>query len=262
VLDPIFIYTLKLGVPGAAWASLISLCVTGCMLFYWICIKRDTYVTITMRNFRFDRHIILDILKVGLPSSMQQLSMAFSVFILNMIVVRAGGTDGIAVYTTGWRVAMFAILPVIGIATAVTSVSGAAYGGREQALSIVGIGWPNHCDARNVHQPALSRLGVVWPGIEDAIWCGRALNSRVVIVARADAKIPLTGEVFQVRRARIVGSQGHSGHGTFPNVISAMATGMDMTPMVTKQIRLDQVPEHLELLQTDRENCKITVLPD
>jgi putative MATE family efflux protein len=131
VLDPIFIYTFKLGVPGAAWATLISLCVTGCMLFYWICIKRDTYVTITMRNFRFDRHIILDILKVGLPSSMQQLSMAFSVFILNMIVVRAGGTDGIAVYTTGWRVAMFAILPVIGIATAVTSVSGAAYGGRD-----------------------------------------------------------------------------------------------------------------------------------
>jgi threonine dehydrogenase-like Zn-dependent dehydrogenase len=67
--------------------------------------------------------------------------------------------------------------------------------------------------------------------------------------------------VFQVRRARIVGSQGHSGHGTFPNVISAMATGMDMTPMVTKQITLEQVPEHLELLQTDRDNCKITVLP-
>jgi putative MATE family efflux protein len=131
VLDPIFIYTLKLGVPGAAWATLISLCVTGCILFYWICIKGDTYVTITMRNFRFDRHIMYDILKVGLPSSMQQLSMAFSVFILNLIVVRAGGTDGIAIYTTGWRVAQFAILPVIGIATAVTSVSGAAYGGRD-----------------------------------------------------------------------------------------------------------------------------------
>jgi hypothetical protein len=31
--------------------------------------------------------------------------------------------------------------------------------------------------------------------------------------------------------------------------------------MVTKQITLDQIPEHLELLQTDRDNCKITVLP-
>ena len=102
---------------------------------------------------------------------------------------------------------------------------------------------------------------VVWPDLERVIWEGRTINATVVIVARADKKIPLTGEVFQVRRARIVGSQGHSGHGTFPNVISAMATGMDMTPMVTKQITLDQVPEHLELLQTDRDNCKITVLP-
>ncbi len=133
ILDPIFIYTFKLGVPGAAWATLISLTVTGCMLFYWLCLRKDTYVTVTMRNFRFDRHIIYDILRVGLPSSMQQMSMALSVFFLNMIVVRAGGTDGIAVYTTGWRVAMFAILPSIGIATAVTSVSGAAYGGRDYA---------------------------------------------------------------------------------------------------------------------------------
>ena len=29
------------------------------------------------------------------------------------------------------------------------------------------------------------------------------------------AKMPVTGEVLQVRRARIVGAQGHSGHGTF-----------------------------------------------
>lgn len=101
---------------------------------------------------------------------------------------------------------------------------------------------------------------VVWPGIEDAIWRGRALNSTVVIVARADAKIPVTGEVFQVRRASIVGSQGHSGHGTFPRVISAMAAGMDMTRLVTKKIDLDDVPENLVLLQTDREECKIIAL--
>ena len=52
---------------------------------------------------------------------------------------------------------------------------------------------------------------------------------------------------------------GHSGHGIFPNVISSMAAGMDMTPMITKEIDLDEVPENLKLLQTDRENCKISV---
>jgi threonine dehydrogenase-like Zn-dependent dehydrogenase len=100
---------------------------------------------------------------------------------------------------------------------------------------------------------------VVWPDIEQVIWEGRALNATVAIVARAEAKIPLTGEVFQVRRASIVGAQGHSGHGTFPRVISAMATGMDMTPLITKQISLDEVAKNLKMLQTDRKECKITV---
>jgi threonine dehydrogenase-like Zn-dependent dehydrogenase len=101
---------------------------------------------------------------------------------------------------------------------------------------------------------------LVWPGIEDVIWRGRTLNSTVVIVARADAKIPLTGEVLQVRRASVVGSQGHSGHGTFPRVISAMAAGMDMTPLVTRKITLEEVPEYLKLLQTAREECKISAM--
>ena len=100
----------------------------------------------------------------------------------------------------------------------------------------------------------------VWGDIENVIWNGRTLNTTVVIVARADAKIPVTGEVFQVRRAKIVGSQGHSGHGSFPRVISAMAAGMDMTPIITKKITLEQVPENIELLQTDRKECKITAV--
>jgi threonine dehydrogenase-like Zn-dependent dehydrogenase len=81
-----------------------------------------------------------------------------------------------------------------------------------------------------------------------------------VIVARAEQRMPVCGEYFQVRRARIVGAQGHSGHGTFPNVISCMAAGMDVTPMITKEITLDEVPENLKLLQTDKVNCKISTV--
>jgi scyllo-inosose 3-dehydrogenase len=101
---------------------------------------------------------------------------------------------------------------------------------------------------------------VVWESIENVIWNGRALNTSVVIVARADARILVNGEVFQVRRAQIVGSQGHSGHGNFPRVISCMADGMDMTPMVTKKISLAEVPDHIRRLQTDRSECKITAI--
>jgi threonine dehydrogenase-like Zn-dependent dehydrogenase len=99
---------------------------------------------------------------------------------------------------------------------------------------------------------------VVYPGIEQAIWEGRTLNSTIVVVARAEAKMPVTGEVLQVRRARIIGAQGHSGHGTFPRLIESMGAGMDMLPMITKKIKLDEVPENIIALQTDRTNCKIT----
>ena len=103
---------------------------------------------------------------------------------------------------------------------------------------------------------------IVYPGIEKCIWEGRTLNSTVVVVARAEAKIPVTGEVLQVRRARIVGAQGHSGHGTFPRVIQSMASGMNMLPLITKEITLDEVPDNIVMLRTDRKECKITCIMD
>lgn len=101
---------------------------------------------------------------------------------------------------------------------------------------------------------------VVYPGIERVIWEGRTLNSKVIVTARAEAKMPVTGEVLQVRRAQIIGAQGHSGHGTFPRVIECMATGMDMTPMSTKKIKLEELPENILRLQNDRSEVKITYI--
>lgn len=101
---------------------------------------------------------------------------------------------------------------------------------------------------------------VVAEDIQRAIWETKGVNSTIVIVARAEQNMSVCGEYFQVRRARIVGAQGHSGHGTFSNVINLMASGADMSLMITKEISLDEVPENLKLLQTDRENCKISTI--
>ncbi len=119
-----------------------------------------------------------------------------------------------------------------------------------------------HGDGAKLILEATGLPSIVWPDIEKIIWEGRGLNATVVVVARADDRIPLNGEVFQVRRANVVGAQGHSGHGTFPRVISSMATGMDVSGMITKKIHLDQVPENVAMLQTDRKEVKITVIPD
>jgi len=98
----------------------------------------------------------------------------------------------------------------------------------------------------------------ILPVIEDTIWNGKFIGAKVVLVARADARTPMNGEVYQVKKAKICGAQGHSGYGTFPRVISLMASGMDMTPLITKKVSIDDVPCNIQLLQTDKTNCKIT----
>ncbi|HSJ58156.1 MAG TPA: scyllo-inosose 3-dehydrogenase [Anaerolineae bacterium] len=110
----------------------------------------------------------------------------------------------------------------------------------------------------NLYLEASGLPTIVYPQIEQAVWEGRALNAMIVVLARADAKMPVTGEVLQVRRAGMVGAQGHSGHGTFARVIASMADGMDMTQIVTKRITLDQVKDNIIMLRDDRKECKIT----
>lgn len=130
-LDPIFIYTLGLGVPGAAWATVLSMGATSLLMSNWLFLRKDTYVSFAFRGFRFDGNILKDIFGVGLPASVMFLTMSFTLFIMNLIIVNVGGTDGVAIFATGWRVVTIATLPVIGIGTAVVSVTGAAFGARD-----------------------------------------------------------------------------------------------------------------------------------
>ncbi|MFH1414617.1 MAG: MATE family efflux transporter, partial [Elusimicrobiota bacterium] len=144
-LDPVFIYRvavtlpfghtmnlgLDLGVAGAAYATVLSMGVSSLILFYWLVIQKKTYVAISFRKFRFRKNILYDILKVGIPAALSQMSMALMMFFITKLITMITGDTGVAVFTTGWRVVMIAVLPLVGIATAVTSVSGAAFGGRE-----------------------------------------------------------------------------------------------------------------------------------
>ena len=143
-LDPIFIYDkltisnitipgLGLGVPGAAWATVLSLGISSAVMFNWLFLRKDTYVIFKFHGFKFNKNILKDIFKVGIPAALLQLSMAIMMIIVNIIIVIVvnAGTDGVAVYQTGWKVATLATMPLIGIATAVISVTGAAYGAKE-----------------------------------------------------------------------------------------------------------------------------------
>ena len=128
VLDPIFIYQFNMGVAGAAWATIISMGVTAVLMSRWLFFKKDTYLSFDFNDFSFERKILRDISKVGIPATIQQASMALMMLVMNVIIIAVSNTDGVAVYTVGWRVATIATAPLIGISTAVVTMTGFSYG--------------------------------------------------------------------------------------------------------------------------------------
>ena len=131
VLDPIFIYGLNLGVEGAAIATVISLLLVNLILLYWFYIKKNTYLKPFLSNFKFNWNISFDILKVGLPASLELINNALFAGIFSLLLATVASTDAVAVYSTGWRVVTIGTTPMLAIATALISVVGANYGARK-----------------------------------------------------------------------------------------------------------------------------------
>ncbi len=138
ILDPIFIYTFHLGIDGAAWATIVSILTTSILIFFWLFIKKNTYVNFRFRSFKYNGSIMKEILRVGVPSSLAQMSMAIAIFILNAMIVKVEGSIGVAIFTSAWRIMMIGLVPLLGIAIGVTAVTGAAFGARNQKKLSIG----------------------------------------------------------------------------------------------------------------------------
>ena len=130
ILDPIFIYMLNLGVRGAAIATLISVFVMILIFLYLFYIKKDTYIKPLPSNFHFKRDISLDIIKVGIPVSVQLLNNAFFAALFSLLLTYVGSTDAVAVYSTGWRIVTIGLMPILAIGAALISVIAANYGAK------------------------------------------------------------------------------------------------------------------------------------
>ncbi|MBE6499065.1 MAG: MATE family efflux transporter [Methanobrevibacter thaueri] len=130
ILDPIFIYTLNMGVKGAAIATVISSVFVILILSYWFYIKKDTYLKPDLSNFNFNKSICFDIVKVGIPASVQLLNNAFFAAVFCALLTFIGSTDSVAVYTVGWRIVIIGTTPILAIGTALISVIAANYGAR------------------------------------------------------------------------------------------------------------------------------------
>lgn len=130
ILDPICIYILGWGSAGAAIATILSSICSAVVILYWILVKKDTYVDVNLGEFKFDSSIAKDILKVGIPASMDMLVMAIAMSLYMIFISSIAGEFGIASFTSGQRLYLFAIMPLTAIGTAVTAVVGSSFGAK------------------------------------------------------------------------------------------------------------------------------------
>ena len=131
ILDPIFIYTLNMGIAGAAWATALGPFISLLLMFYWIFIKKDTYLSYSLNDFTNDLGMYKDILVVGIPASLEQLVLSVLTIFVNYMLTIVSGPVAVAVYTAGWRIINIGMLPAIGVGTAAISVAGVAFGAKK-----------------------------------------------------------------------------------------------------------------------------------
>ncbi|HXX37554.1 MAG TPA: scyllo-inosose 3-dehydrogenase [bacterium] len=86
-----------------------------------------------------------------------------------------------------------------------------------------------------------------------------AIGGKVVIIGRAAERAPLYLEHYETHAGQIYGAQGHSGYGTFQNVIRLMASGrVDMRPVITSRFPLAEAAAAVEKA-SKRQDGKVMV---
>lgn len=130
-IDPIFIYTFNLGVRGAAIATILSALVATVLMFYWILVKKDTYVNVEGSYFKFSPTIIREIISVAIPGTVEEVIMSSVAIMINATLAVIATTEVIAAYTAAWSIVDIAMMIPLGIATAAITVAGVAYGARD-----------------------------------------------------------------------------------------------------------------------------------
>lgn len=109
ILDPIFIlpWGLNMGAAGAGCATFIAN-VVACLYFaVFLIVKRGkTFVCVSPKKFRFEKHIAKDIFVVGIPASIQNLLNVTGMTILNNFTASFGNVDATAAMGIAHKVAM------------------------------------------------------------------------------------------------------------------------------------------------------------
>lgn len=129
VLDPIFIYSLHLGVAGAAIATAISQVVSTLVYLHYISSKKSAF-SFSLRMCRFSGKIMSEILKIGIPTLVFQLLTSLSITLINA-QAKGYGDSVIAGMGAVTRIISMGSLMVFGFLKGFQPIAGYSYGAKK-----------------------------------------------------------------------------------------------------------------------------------
>lgn len=122
ILDLLFVCVFKLGIAGAAWATIISQAVC-CVLILKYLIDVEANYKVKLKDITLQSDYVKRIVKMGFPAAVQNAVIAFSSLLIQA-GVNSYGTKAAAGFTAYMKVDGFDILPILSFSLAATTFVG------------------------------------------------------------------------------------------------------------------------------------------
>jgi len=132
LLDPLFIFTFRMGVKGAATATVISQGVSACWVVGFLCSRRSG-LCIRVKNMRLKPAVVGGIAALGVAPFIMQSTESLVTVVLNTGLQFYGGDLYVATVTVMQSVMQMVTMPVHGISQGVQPIMSYNYGARDYA---------------------------------------------------------------------------------------------------------------------------------
>ena len=127
ILDPVFIFGFGLGVPGAAWATILSQAISCVWVLAFLFGKR-TFLKIRRKALRLEPAVILPCVALGLATFIMQASESILSVCFNSSLLKYGGDIAVGAMTILTSVMQFAMLPLQGLGQGAQPITSYNYG--------------------------------------------------------------------------------------------------------------------------------------
>ncbi len=140
ILDPIFIFGFKMGIKGAAIATLIGE-ILSTVLIIWFYIWGKSIYRFRLPMFKIDFKKIRDILLLGCPSFIMMTITSVVILIFNRTLRVYGNDIYVAILGIGYRMIGFIQVPIVVISQSFATISSFNYGAKQylRVKKILGI---------------------------------------------------------------------------------------------------------------------------